>query len=100
MNLDFITAGLGQVKVVAEVIEETVANGRELLAETNKLGSEIRLWWRSPLQEFAQQIEHFDSIAESLRLECEPEVTMLLASAASRMTKPQSNQGESARRVR
>ncbi|HXB72541.1 MAG TPA: hypothetical protein VNY05_30165 [Candidatus Acidoferrales bacterium] len=83
MTMDFTKGGSSRLKEIAESIEGAVTSGRELLAEANQLGAEIRFWWRSPLRQFAQQIEHFDSIAESLRLECEPEVTMLLARAAS-----------------
>jgi hypothetical protein len=85
MAADFTRGSQSDIGELAELIEHGVATGRDLLAETNKLGSEIRIWWRKPMREFAQQIEHLDSIAESLRLECEPGVTMLLVSAASRV---------------
>ena len=85
MAADFTGCSQRDFSDLAELIERGVANGNDLLAETSKLGSEIRIWWRKPMREFAQQIEHLDSIAESLRLECEPAVTMLLVSAASRV---------------
>lgn len=98
---DFTKKAINEIEELAESIESVVKCGRELLAETNGLGAEIRFWWRRPMQEFAEQIEHLDSIAESLRLECEPDVVMLLASAISNIASdPRSAQDENSLRVR
>jgi hypothetical protein len=82
-SFDFTTIGPNDIQGLASEIEGMVATGRYILSETDKLGSEIRIWWRPHLTAFAEQIEHFDSISESLRMECDSEATLLLAVAAS-----------------
>ena len=88
-SVDFTSVEPANLKEIAVSLEGAVASGRTLLNETSQLGSESRFWWRNYLRKFGQQIEHVDSIAESLRLECEPDAIRLLASAASRVVKRQ-----------
>jgi|ERR1017187_9179747 hypothetical protein len=80
---DFINSGQDELLGVVEAIDMAVTNGRDLLSDVNTLGSEIRIWWQRPMLKFAEQVEHLDSIAESLRIECDPEASLLLASAVS-----------------
>ena len=80
---DFVNSGQDELLGVVEAIDMAVTNGRDLLSDVNTLGSEIRIWWQRPMLKFAEQVEHLDSIAESLRIECDPEASLLLASAVS-----------------
>ena len=79
VNCDFGTMPYDRVKGVAECIDDLVREERDLLEEINRLGSEIRFWWDSSLSIIADQVEHLDSIAESLHVETDEKASALLA---------------------
>jgi hypothetical protein len=71
---------------LASSLQRMVAKERGLLAKANTLGAEIRGWWGESLLQLSQQVEHMDSIAESLHLECDPEASLLLAMAVEQFS--------------
>jgi len=63
-------------------IENLLADERSILDLAGQLGAEIRVWWTSSLLKMAQQVEYLQSIADSLRISADDEVSTLLAMAA------------------
>ncbi len=82
---DFSVEPIEELGRVAIQLGDIVAKERELLVQAYTLGSEIRVWWNSSLIRLTDQVEHLDSIAESLSLEAEPEGALLLAVAAEQL---------------
>lgn len=72
---------------MAPKVDDMVKILRELLRLTSTLDPLTRFAWRRPLRKLAQQVDHIESIAESLHLACDPEATQLLALAAGRIAK-------------
>jgi hypothetical protein len=83
---DFSRCSLAEIASCATSIESLVADERELLCMANKLGAEIRVWWRESLAQLTNQVDHLESIAQSLRMECDTDTTMLLAAAVDFMS--------------
>ncbi len=84
---DFSAMSGQEIKSLADSIDRLVAEERELLRKAYGLGSEIRVWWNTSLVRLAAQVEHLDSIAESLHLECDDEASALLGLAADSFVK-------------
>jgi hypothetical protein len=83
---DFTRFPMEELKSLATEIDDLLTDERYILAEANKLGSELRYWWTKSLLEMEQQVEHLDSIAESLHVECDPEASLLLAMAVEQLS--------------
>lgn len=81
LERDFSATPMDEVRSLANSIDQLVTEERELLSEAQKLGSEIRVWWNTSLVRLSGQVEHLDSIAESLHLECDDKASALLAFA-------------------
>lgn len=67
---------------LARNLRRIVEEDREILAKANALGAEVRVMWDASLRRIADQVEHLDSIAEALEVECDPEASLLLAMVA------------------
>lgn len=78
---DFNSLPDEELLVLATSIDGLVADERELLNLAGELGSEIRVWWNTSLIMLSEQVEHLDSISESLHLAADTEGTHLLALA-------------------
>jgi hypothetical protein len=78
---DFSSCSIGYMTNLAAKIEDLVNHERDLLDNAYTLGVPIRVWWGSSLAKMTEQVEHFDSISESLRVATDPEGTALLAMA-------------------
>lgn len=76
---DYANAELSVLSKLASDIDSLVADERELLEDANSLGAPIRVWWGESLSILASQVEHLDSIAESLHAAADPESTALMA---------------------
>ncbi len=76
---DFSQTPAAELHNLAVSVTELLNDERNLLSEAGKLGSEIRVWWSTSLLKLADQIEHLDSIAESLHAASDQEITALLA---------------------
>ena len=79
---DFNRCSPEQLTEVATSLGRIVNKERDILARANTLGAEIRVWWDTSLRRLAEQVDHLDSIAESLHLAADPDGTQLLALAA------------------
>jgi hypothetical protein len=66
-------------------LDKIISKDHELLTKANALGAEIRVWWSASLARLAEQVEHLDSIAESLHLAVDSEASALLALAAGEL---------------
>jgi hypothetical protein len=70
---------------LATTLDKIISKDHELLTKANALGAEIRVWWSASLARLAEQVEHLDSIAESLHLAVDSEASALLALAAGEL---------------
>jgi hypothetical protein len=66
---------------LATSLDDLVKSERVLLDMAYSLGSEIRFWWDKSLAKLSEQVEHLDSVIESLRLAGDLEATALMAMA-------------------
>ena len=78
---DFCSIPTGEIKELAGLIDNLVRDERELLEHAHQLGSEIRIWWDSSLVKLSSQVEHLDSIAESLHVASDDKASTLLGFA-------------------
>lgn len=85
---DFTRCKPEELSDFASSINVIVQSERKMLEEISDLGSEIRVWWSGPLRKLPEQIDHLDSIAESLILASDPECLSLLALAAKQVVLP------------
>jgi hypothetical protein len=76
---DFTECRSEDLAELAVSLDGIVSKERAVLEKASTLGAEIRIWWNTSLAKLAQQVEHLDSIAESLHLESDPEASLLLA---------------------
>jgi len=82
---EFSDISAGELRCLASKIDELLADERDLLKNAETLGVQIRVWWASSLLKLADQVEHLDSISESLHLAADPEGTALMAIAAEQL---------------
>jgi hypothetical protein len=80
---DFNSCSGAFIGEMAKAIDELVKEERSLLGHASEVGYELRAFW--PLGTLEAQVEHLDSIAESLYLASDPECVSLLSLAAEQM---------------
>jgi hypothetical protein len=85
VKLDFTTMSQADLKGMASALNEEVQLQREILEAISELGAEIRIWWSASIRKLTEQVEHLDSIAESLHLAADPEGLALLSLAAEQV---------------
>lgn len=83
---DFSTYAVNDLKEIAGLTDRLVDGERDMLQQAHQLGSEIRAWWHSSLVKLTDQVEHLDSIAESLHVAADPEASVLMGMAVERFT--------------
>lgn len=82
---DFSTTPVAELSSLANSIDSLTTDERELLNLVNGLGAELRVWWATSLLRLADQVDHLESIAESLHVASDPESSLLLALAVEQM---------------
>lgn len=85
IHADFNRTPSHELVVLAQSLDDLVADERNILVQANSLGVEIRAWWEASLLILAEQAEYLDSIATSLRSAGDPEVSQLMGLAVQRM---------------
>jgi hypothetical protein len=85
VDRDFTSAGFAQIGDMATRIEDLVRDERRLLEDVNKLGADIRVWWGMYPSQLEAQADYLESISQDLRTECDPDASMLLATAVQVM---------------
>jgi hypothetical protein len=80
---NFSTTPTDEIRRLAVSIDELVLDERDLLKLAYGLGCEIRVWWGALLEKLSAQVEHLDSISESLHLQCSPEASLPLGTLRS-----------------
>jgi hypothetical protein len=88
LNADFTKVSNEDLEKLARCFDKIIAKERDVLSKTSQLGAEIRVWWEKSLSQLNEQIEHLDSIAQSLHVECDQESSLLLAITAEEFAKP------------
>ena len=80
--IDFTSCSNQEITRVAKSLDGVVESGRSTLDRLQTLGPRAHAWLGSSLlAQLGQQIEHLDSIAESLHLAADAEGTALMAMA-------------------
>jgi len=69
----------------AEKLEKILERGRPTLARLERFGPRTQKLWGSVLSDLSEQLDHIDSIANSLRSAANTHVSLLLAAAADYM---------------
>jgi hypothetical protein len=82
---DFSEVDPAMLESWASQIDDLIAHEREILSDTASLDVQIRAWWESSLTKLADQVEHLDSISESLHVAADPETTALMAMAIDQL---------------
>jgi hypothetical protein len=85
LERDFTQCRREDLTELASSLDEIVERERAILTKANTVGTEIRVWWNASLCKLSDQAEHLDSIAESLHLAADPELTHLLAMATEQV---------------
>jgi len=85
-SCDFSRSAPAQMLELAEMIGSLVEQERELISDAQTLEVPIRVWWESSLEKMVDQVEHFDSIAESLHAAADPAVTAMMAMTAEHVS--------------
>jgi hypothetical protein len=83
---DFTRYSDEEIANKAAALDKIITKERDVLSLANTLGAEIRIWWGASLRQLAEQIEHLDSIAESLHLESDREASLLLGMAVEQFS--------------
>ena len=79
---DFSGVRSTDLRELTDKIDSLIRHERDLLDLARSVGSEVRFLWDLSLHRLAEQVEHLDSIAESLHYECDqPEGSALMALA-------------------
>lgn len=78
---DFTVCSPQLMSELATSLDNLVRDERTLLDDATRLHPGIRRWWEASLRKLAEQVEHLDSIAESLHMESDPEAMALLSFA-------------------
>ncbi len=78
---DFTTCRTELMDELATSLDTLVKDERDLLEDAQRLHPGIRRWWQASLRKLSEQVEHLDSIAESLHMETDPEAMVLLSLA-------------------
>lgn len=78
---DFVSGSPAELLSLAEKIDTLVEHEREMLRDANSLGVAIRVWWQKSLLKLSDQVEHFDSISESLHAAADTATIALMAMA-------------------
>jgi hypothetical protein len=79
---DFTRVSDEDLADLASSLDKIIGKERAMLARASTLGTEIRAWWDTSLRRLADQVDHLESIAESLHAEGNPECMALFAIAA------------------
>jgi hypothetical protein len=85
LERDFSTVPVEDMRSIATSIDRLVADERDLLRCVHQLGSELRVWWNTSLEKLSTQVEHLDSIGESLHVASDDEASALLGIAVQQV---------------
>ena len=82
---EFTRYSVEEISRVATSIDTLVEKGRSVLDKLATFGPRAQALWGSTLSRLAEQLEHLDSIAQSLHVAADPEASLLLGLAVQQM---------------
>lgn len=82
---DFTLYSKAEISRAATSLDTMVENGRSVLEKLAKSGPRARALWGSSLPQLADQLEHLESIAQSLHVAADREASLLLGLALRQM---------------
>jgi hypothetical protein len=80
-RIDFTHCTDEEIAKIAKFLAGLVERGQAILAMLDTLGPRAHAWFGPSMSQLREQLEHLDSIAESLHLAIDDEATALLAMA-------------------
>jgi len=80
-RIDFAHCTDEEIARIATSLSGLVERGRSILTKLDSLGPRAHAWFGAVMSQLGEQLEHLDSIAESLHLAMDDEETALLAMA-------------------
>lgn len=80
-RIDFTHCTDEEIARIAKSLDGVVERGQSILTKLDSLGPRAHAWFGLVMSHLGQQLEHLDSIAESLHLAMDDEGTALLAMA-------------------
>jgi hypothetical protein len=84
-NTDFTRVSDAETLSLANSLDRIVEKGQSVLARLDSFGPRSKSLLHSSLSQLAEQLDHLASIGQSLHMECDPEVSTLLAAAVEQM---------------
>jgi hypothetical protein len=84
-KIDFTRYGNEELGKAAASLERIIECGRPVLEKLGEFGPRAQRLWGSSLSQLAEQLDHFESIAASLRVAADPEASLLLGLAVRQM---------------
>jgi hypothetical protein len=87
VGADFTHCPKEEIRDIGDRIDELVRYERGVLEDSQKLGMVTRFLWNASLAKLGNQVEHLDSISESLHVALDDRTTALMAMALEEVTK-------------
>jgi len=84
-KIDFTRYSNEEILRAAASLERIVEKGQPIVAKLGALGPRAQKWWGSSLFQLSEQLDHFESIANSLRVAADPEASLLMGLAVQQM---------------
>lgn len=87
VDANFASYPKEEIRDIVGQIDELVRYERGVLEDSQKLGMVTRFLWNASLAKLGNQVEHLDSISESLHITLDDRTTALMAMALEEITK-------------
>jgi hypothetical protein len=84
-HVDFTRLSIKEISRVATSLDEAVENGRQVLHKLTMFGPRGQAVWASSIPQLTDQLDHLESIAQSLHVAADPEASLLLGLAVQQM---------------
>jgi hypothetical protein len=84
-STDFTVLRNDEIARMAKCLEDIVDKGRPVLGRLTTFGPRAQTVWGHKVTQLSGQLDYLESIAQSLRMECDAEVSTLLAAAIEKM---------------
>jgi hypothetical protein len=86
-SANFSSCPKEEIRDIVDRIDELIRYERGVLEDSQKLGMVTRFLWNASLIKLGSQVEHLDSISESLHVALDDRTTALMAMALEEVTK-------------
>jgi hypothetical protein len=84
-HIDFTRFSSKEISRVATSLDAMVEKGRQVLEKLATFGPRGQAWWASSVPQLTDQLDHMESIAQSLHIAADPEASLLLGLTVQQM---------------